>query len=369
MPLADRQESELARQRPDKLPGKDVFHPPSAGAKRLLVAIPALNEAKTVGRVIRRIPRDIPRVSEVVVVVIDDGSTDGTGGVARRCGAKVVRHESPMGVGMVFRRALALVVEEAADVLVFLDGDGQFNSRDIRKLVRPILAGEADFVTGVRFGPGAGRQRMGWGRRVGNVGMAWLMSFFTRQPILDAACGFRAYSAETAMRLSLTGKFTYTQETLLNISFKHLRLAQVPIRVRGTRRHGRSRVARNLLAYGYRAMFIILRAYRDYQPLRFFGMFSAVLILLGTMPSGFLLWHFARTGRFSPHLWAGFTGAFLIAAGGMVIFLGILADMLDRIRMYQEALLYDQRRRRWEARRRELSGDEAQASTSDETEV
>jgi len=323
---------------------------------KLLVVVPALNEAATVGHVVSKVPRDIPGIAQVAVVVVDDGSTDGTGSVACQAGARVIRHDRPQGVGVVFHRALELVVDEAADILVFIDGDGQFNAGDISKIIRPIVEGQADCVTASRYHPESPPHRQAMGRRVGNLIMSRLMSALIRRRVYDAACGFRAYSATTALKLNLIGRFTYTQETLLDIAFMGGRIVEVPIRVRGTRKHGRSRVAHSLLAYGWRALMIILRAYRDYKPLRFFGSLALVQFVVATCLGGFFLLHFLKMGSFSPHLWAGLTAGFLFIVGALTCLTGVLADMLDRIRLNQEQLLFHERLRRYEANKTRRSG-------------
>jgi len=330
----------------------------SSTPKRLLVVIPALNEVNTVGAVVRAIPRKIPGISEIGVVVIDDSSTDGTGLAAAENGAQVVRHESPRGVGTVFGRALDLVVETGADVMVYMDGDGQFDPADIPRLIAPILAGTADLVVGRRYGPGAPPRRLDPNpqplcKRLGNLGMACLLSVLTWRRIYDAACGFRAYSAETAMKINPRGRFTYTQEVLLEACFKGLRLEQVPIRVRGQRAFGQSRVARSLVRYGYNAIFIIARTFRDYKPLRFFGWAGGALSTLGLAVGGFFIQHYLRTGKFHPHTWAGFVGAFFLMVGMLMIISGLLADMLDRIRLHQEEILYAVRAATHAERRRQ----------------
>jgi len=102
----------------------------------------------------------------------------------------------------------------------------------------------------------------------------------------------------------------------------------------------KSRVAGNLIAYGMRTLNIIFRAYRDYHPLRFFWAIAAFCFLIGSSLAVFLLAHYLTFGRFSPHLWSGFTGGFFTVVGLVFFVVGILADMLDRQRNNQERLLY-----------------------------
>lgn len=335
--------------------------------KRLLVVIPALNEAETVGRVVRTVPRCIEGVGDVVIVVIDDGSTDETADIACQAGAKVIRHDTPQGVGTVFHRALDLVLEEAADVLVFIDGDGQFNAADIPKVIGPILDGQADFVSASRYHEKSPPQRQVFAKRFGNWGMSRLVSWLIGRRIYDAACGFRAYSADVVMNMNLTGRFTYTQETILDIAFKRFRIREVPIRVRGTRRHGDSRVARSLLKYALSALTIIVRVYRDYKPLRFFGLLALVEVVVATILASFFGWHYVQTHKFTPYLSVGLLAGFLYMMGALTCLTGLLADMFARTRMNIDKLLYYERQRRHEDRRRELSegqgtGDKGQSA-------
>jgi glycosyltransferase involved in cell wall biosynthesis len=308
----------------------------------------------TVGRVVRTVPRRVHGLGEVVIVVIDDGSTDDTAQVARLAGARVVRHAVPQGVGAVFHRALDLLIEEAADILVFIDGDGQFNAADIPKVIGPILEGQADFVSASRYHEKSPPQRQVFAKRFGNWGMSRLVSWLIGQRICDAACGFRAYSAEVVMNMNLTGRFTYTQEAILDIAFKRFRIMEVPIRVRGTRRHGQSKVAGNLFKYGLSALAIIGRVYRDYMPLRFFGLLAGLQLTIATCLTGFFVWHYLEKGKFTPYLSVGLLAGFLYMMGALTCLTGLLADMSARTRMSIEKLLYCERQRRHESRRMQL---------------
>ena len=310
---------------------------------RLLVSIPALNEEPTVAEVVRGVPREIAGVGAVEVVVVDDGSSDRTGERARAAGAAVIRHERPLGVGAAFHSALEWGIDHGADLFATLDADGQFDPRDLPALVEPVLAGRADFSTASRFVDPRLAPEMPWLRRWGNRVMSRLISRLAGRTLHDVSCGMRCYSRRAAMHLHLLARFTYTQEVILNLAFKQLRIVEVPIRVRGVRPHGESRVASSLWRYGLRTLQIIFRCYRDYHPLRFFGGMALALLLPAALLASFLLWHWFDTGQLSPHKWAGFAAAALVALAAAMVQLGIVGDMLNRHRIYLEELLYRQR--------------------------
>lgn len=339
-----------------------------SGPRVLLVVIPALNESATIAQVVSRVPDQIDGLDEVRIIVVDDGSKDDTAALARQAGARVVSHDSPRGVGAVFHRALELLVEEGADILVFIDGDGQFNPNDIPKIVHPIVEGRADCVTASRYHPDASPQRQTLGRRLGNHLMSGLLSMLIRRRLYDVACGFRAYSAETAMSLNLTGRFTYTQETLLDVALKGGRIVEVPVRVRGTRKHGKSRVAHSLWRYGARAMLIIFRAYRDYKPLRFFAWTAVVLLVIALALTAMFLVQYIKHGTIRPQAWAVMAAGFMYVLTALTTVTGVLADMLDRIRAGQERLLFYERLRRFELRKTQQHTARTNSGTSAKTE-
>ena len=243
---------------------------------KLVVQIPALDEEATVADVIARIPRDIEGISSVTVLVIDDGSSDRTGELAREAGAMVIRNDQPQGVGAAFRTGIQRSTELAM----------------------------------------AGRRYH------------------------DVSCGFRAYSRNAYLRLVLTGNFTYTHEVFLTLAYAGLSIREVPLKVQGVREHGTSRIAPGVIRYGLRTGAIILRTYRDYKPLRFFAFLSILLGGAALCFFAFLMYTRITTGAFTPHKWAGFVAATFGGSALIVFLVGIVAEMLDRSRITQEETLY-----------------------------
>ncbi len=308
---------------------------------RVTVIIPALDEERTVGRVVAGAltALDSGRF-DTRVVVVDDGSSDGTAEAARRAGAEVISLGSNRGVGHAFRVGLDAALAGGADFVVNMDADGQFDPASIPTLLDPLLKGEADVALGSRFADPRLVPEMPRVKRWGNRWMSRIISHIAGQHFHDVSCGFRAYSREAALRLNLWGSFTYTQESILDMVVKGMRVVEVPVQVRGEREFGESRVASNVWKYGFRALKIILHTFRDYWPLQFFGWMATFCIAPGLVLLAFLLWHRLVSGAFHPHIWAGFVGATLIGLGLLILLLGVTADMLKRIRLNQEQTLF-----------------------------
>jgi glycosyltransferase involved in cell wall biosynthesis len=312
----------------------------AVATKRLLVIMPALNEAATIGPVLQRVPREIPGIDSVELLVVDDGSTDDTVRISLAAGASVISHGMNRGVGAAMQTGLDEAVRRRVDFAVNVDSDGQFAPEDIPRLLAPLVAGETDFATASRFKDPKLVPDMPTVKRFGNWGMAQMVSFIVGQKFDDVSCGFRAYTRETLLQLVLSGAFTYTQEMLLVLGQKGMRMLEVPMVVRGVREHGKSRVASNLFRYAYRTSSIIFSCVRDFSPGTFFNLSAMVLAVLALCFSGFFVIHRIVAGQFTPHIWAGFTAAFLFGFAFFAFGLGQVAAMVARIRRIQDRELY-----------------------------
>ncbi len=324
---------------------------------KLVVTIPALNEEKTIAQVIRGIPLDIPGIDEVEVIVVNDGSKDRTPEEAISAGAMVITLKGGGGLGTVFRAGLERAMRREADIIVNIDGDGQFNSGDIPKLIQPIIDDSADFVTCSRFADPALWPEMPVVKFYGNKIVTQLINWVCGgEEFTDVSCGFRAFSREAAYRLTLFGTYTYTQECFIDLFSKGMRIVEVPLKVRGVREHGKSRVASSILKYATNSLPIILRAMRDIQPLKFFGGIAAVLAFIGFVMGAFLCGWYITQQRTSPFTSLVYISGALIIVAFLMGALALLADMLGRHRRISEELLYLARRRIYADRRQPRVG-------------
>jgi glycosyltransferase involved in cell wall biosynthesis len=324
---------------------------------KLIVTIPAQNEDKTIERVVKGVPRDIPGIDEVEVIVMDDGSTDNTALFARNAGALVVPIHGRPGLGKVFKTGMERAMRRGADIICNIDGDGQFNPDDIRHLVIPLIEDNADFVTCSRFKnpelwPTMPKVKF-WGNRVVTRMINWVCGGTT---FTDVSCGFRAFNREAAYRLTLFGRYTYTQECFIDLFSKGMRMIEVPLAVRGVREHGKSRVAGSVVKYACNSFPIIARAMRDIQPLKFFGGIGLMLLTTGAALGLFVLgWYlytvFDGRPRTSPFTSLIVISGVLITLSFVMGVLGLLADMMARHRRISEELLYLARKKVYQGKK------------------
>lgn len=312
---------------------------------KLVITIPAYNEEKTISGVIGSIPKEVEGINEIEILVINDGSSDATRERASAVGVSVFSFSENKGLSKAFQRGVEEALARGADVMVNIDADGQFDGKDIPRLIKPIIEGQADFVTASRFIDKELVPKMPAMKKWGNKQVAQLISFVTGKKYYDVSCGFRAYSKEALLHLNLFGKFTYTHETFLNLAFKDLRIKEVFAKVRGEREFGESKIAQSLWKYGYNIFNTIFRTMLDYKPLKFFGWGGIILFLVGIALDLFVGIRLLAIGAVTPYKTVGFIGLALNTFGLLLIIVGLLADMINKVRVTQERMLYYEKKR------------------------
>ena len=306
---------------------------------KLIVFSICLNEEKTIGELLDRIPRKIEGIDEIVKVVIDDGSKDRTVQIAEEKGALVYSNQKQKRLAYSFQFAIDKALELGGDIAVNIDGDLQFMPEEIPLLVKPIVQGRADFVAGNRFSNGVKPENMPKSKYLGNKLGAKVISSITNQKFDDVTCGFRAYSREAMLNININSKYTYTQEVFQLMASKKLDIVQVPITIKYYKGR-KSRVVKSVSGFITNSAFNILRAFRDFEPMKFFGTLSLIPLILGLICLIFVLIYWISTGSITPYKAVGFAGIYLVSLSIVVGLFGLLSDMLGRIVNTQEKTLY-----------------------------
>jgi hypothetical protein len=204
---------------------------------RIAILIPAYNEAENIGVVLDQIPAAVCGI-RTEVLVVDDGSRDGTGDVAAEHGALVARHVTNRGGGAALRTGYRLMVESGALIVVTLDADGQHRPDEMERLVKPILDGEVDMAHGSRVLGHADRNH--FARELGIVFFNRLVSFITRTHVTDCSNGYRAVRTTVLPQLVLRQEQFHTSEFMIEAIKRGIPATEVPITV-DQRLHGHSK--------------------------------------------------------------------------------------------------------------------------------
>ena len=318
---------------------------------KLVIQIPAWEEEASLPATLAALPRSLPGFSEIAILVIDDGSIDGTAEAARAGFAdRVVSFTKHRGLAAAFSAGLDESLEMGADVIVNFDADLQYDPADIPSLVAPILAGRADLVVGDR-GPGKLAHFSPVKRLLQRLG-SWMVRQASGLKVHDATSGLRAFTREAARRMNVFSKMTYTLETLIQAGFKDLRVASVPVRARPVHRTSR------LLASPTKYVLIqganILRITALYKPLKIFSGAAALFLFAGAALALRVL--FAHwTGDTRNHALAVSLSAVLVVVGVLTFLIALLADIVAINRgLLEELKLRESRDRVAEARLRRV---------------
>jgi len=315
---------------------------------KTLVAIPALNEEITIRQVISSIS-SILHHTRVTILVVDDGSTDSTREFAETAGATVISHGRNMGLGTTFRTMLSYARENGFDFMATVDADGQFNPDDLPVLSEPVISGRSDFSTASRFLDPKLTPPMPFLKKWGNARVAKLVGSLSNTEIHDATCGFRVYGPRAIERVSCFSRFTYTQEVIIDIARKGLRIAEIPVAIRGEREHGKSRIASNLWRYAHLSIEAMYSVAHGHSPWRFYGKPAFTLVFTGVLTDLLVLVRWLIVGRITPYVAFGIGGLFLITFGILLILFASIADISAANRkMLEEITAMETRRIRTE---------------------
>lgn len=307
---------------------------------KLIIQIPCYNEEETLGITLSALPRQVPGVSCVEWLVINDGSYDKTVEVARAFGVdRIVNFSHNQGLAKAFMAGIEACLIAGADIIVNTDADNQYCADDIPKLIEPILSGRAEIVIGTR--PIGKIQHFSPVKKFLQKLGSWVVRLASNTDIPDAPSGFRAISRKAAMQLNVFNEYTYTLEMIIQAGQKGIAITSVPIR---TNRYLRpSRLVKSIPTYIQRSLFTILRIFMTYQPLRFFTLLGSIPFSLGfILGIRWLLLFLSGTTRTRvPSL---ILTAILIIIGVQLWLFGLVADLMAVNRKMLEEIQLRMRR-------------------------
>lgn len=312
---------------------------------RLVVQIPVLNEEDTIELVLKSIPKEIPGINDIIVLIINDGCTDKTVEIAKKHGVKhFVHHRRNQGLGRSFHDGVMKSLELGADILINTDGDNQYPQQDIPKLIKPILDKKADIVVADRQTDTIAHfsktkkvlQKLG--SKVVNVAAN------TNLP--DAASGFRAYSRESLLQINTITRFSYCTETIIQAGNKKLAITSVTVQTNPKLRE--SRLFKSTTEHVIKSAVTIIRSYAMYRPYMIFGSIALALGLLGLIPFARFTILSIQDGSTAGHIQSLLLGSLLVTASFLCMVLNIIADLIRINRILVEDQLEISKRMRFD---------------------
>lgn len=316
---------------------------------KLVIMIPCLNEEKTLPLVLKTLPKKIPAIDEIEILVINDGSTDRTVEVAKAYGVKhFLNHTKNEGLSRSFRHGLLRSLELGADIIVQTEGDNQYPQDRIPDLIKPILEGRADLVIGDRqtqtidhFSPSKKfLQKLG----------TKILNLAAGTNIPDAISGFRAYSKHAAIQLNPVADYSWATETTIQAAHKGQAIVVLPIKTNPKLRE--SRQFKSSWQHVRKSSVTIVRAFIMYKPYALFFSLGTILLIAGLIPFTryiYLIFTTESATAFGAHhLQSLMLGAVLLIASFISFTLGIIADLIGINRSLLEDVLEEQRTSRFD---------------------
>jgi glycosyltransferase involved in cell wall biosynthesis len=304
--------------------------------KKLIIQIPCLNEAETLPGTLSDLPRHIDGIDAIETLVIDDGSLDDTAGVARRHGVHhVVRFTRHKGLAAAFMAGIDAAVKLGADFIVNTDADNQYAGSSIPALLEPLLAGRADVVIGDR--DIVSLRHMSASKKFLQRFGSWVVRQVSNTQVPDTTSGFRAYTREAALRMTIVSDYSYTLESIIQAGKRRMAIAHVPVRCNPKTRP--SRLFDSVLSYIKNSGATIVRVYAMYEPLKVFTYIGLVVAAAGAALSGRFMYYYLL-GNGAGHVQSLILSAVLLIVGFQVGLIGLLADVISGNRRLIEDVLY-----------------------------
>lgn len=311
---------------------------------KLFIQIPCLNEESTLPKVLGAIPKKIPGISKIQVLIIDDGSTDDTVKVAIENGVDfIVQHHQNRGLAESFTTGLDYCFRLGADIVVNTDGDNQYKGENIIDLVAPLVQGRADMIIGYR--DMSKISDFSFIKKILQKLGSYIVSLSAGVKVADATSGFRAFNKRVGNSFFINQRFTYTLETVIQASRKNFRVYSVPIEVNPMER--KSRLSRNITHYVRRSALDIILITPSYNPMKFFSTIGLISLTAGSMLGARFIYFLSQyNGDFGSG--SGYVQSLILAAifllfGSFSILAGFIAEQIARNRNMLEELIYQDR--------------------------
>lgn len=299
----------------------------------MLVAIPCFNEVKSIGSVIDSLKSIKSSIFEVEILVIDDGSSDNSHEVALSRKTLLIRHHRNLGLGAVFRSICEFVLSHKCDLIVTIDGDGQFDGSHVPALVNMISESGADIVIGSRFTAGKPKSQP-LKNYLGNLLANYLTFLVTRKRTTDVSSGLRIYRREALLCMDSSQNFNFSQYTFLLASYLDMYVREIPVQVRYFDDRI-SRMAPSFKIFGFRIAKNTLSAIQELYPQKYFRFIAAFFLVPSLFLGLIFILHFLNTGRFSGYLFAGFGSGFFFFLTIVFWVSALIASSLNYIKRDQ----------------------------------